>query len=329
MVSVYVFNSNRWLHSQLTSEQDLDGLRLVDDKASDADLLLFPVPAWPDGMAPEPLRRIPRRLLGRLYLYCTADEPVPWAPGVFTSLENSRFGTGPFRGGCYVIHHIAEGGLVIEPSRLADADLLWSFVGTVRTCPTVRGAVTALTDPRSFTLDTSDWDARVRWAWDRDLADEGRKAFATYSESLRRSKFVVCPRGLGASSMRLFEAMQAGRCPVVVSDEWMPPPFVDWSRCSLRVAEADLPNLPALLRAAESSAADRGAAARTAWETYFAPRRRLRTLVDACLDIEASERLGRGTRARLATRALATRPFARHAARTIVGRVRSVRVRPG
>src|ERR1039458_6348850 len=106
MTSVYVFNSNRWLHAQLTSGQDLDGLQLLNAAAADADLLIFPVPAWPDATAPEPLRRLPWHLLERIYLYCAEDEPIPWAPGVFTSLDHRRFATGPFRGGSYVIHHM-------------------------------------------------------------------------------------------------------------------------------------------------------------------------------------------------------------------------------
>jgi hypothetical protein len=322
MTSVYVFNSNRWLHSQLTTGQTLEGLNLLDRAGPDADILLFPVPEWPDHSAPEPLAKVSRRLLERIYLYSTADAPIPWAPGVFASLDQDRYRTGPFRGGSYVSHPMAEGGLVIRASGLEDADLLWSFVGTVRSCPSVRGAVMALRDSRSLTTDTHDWDARVRWGWQDRLVDEGRQAFSMYSETLRRSKFVVCPRGLGTSSIRLFEAMQAGRCPVIVSDQWMPPPFVDWSSCSLRVGEPDVARLPAILREAESSAMDLGAAALAAWEANFAPHRRLATLVNACLDIEVSQCAGRGTRAKMAVRAATTRAFASRAKTLAVRRAR-------
>jgi hypothetical protein len=34
-----------------------------------------------------------------------------------------------------------------------------------------------------------------------------------YAELLIASKFVLCPRGNGASSIRLFESMQLGICP--------------------------------------------------------------------------------------------------------------------
>ena len=34
---------------------------------------------------------------------------------------------------------------------------------------------------------------------------------------LRQSKFVICPRGVGTSSIRLFECLRAGRVPIIVA----------------------------------------------------------------------------------------------------------------
>ena len=79
----------------------------------------------------------------------------------------------------------------------------------------------------------------------------GGAAFARYAELIQRSKFVLCPRGHGPSSFRLYEALGARRVPVVISDDWLPPPRVDWSRCVIRVPENEVERLTALLEARE------------------------------------------------------------------------------
>ncbi len=77
--------------------------------------------------------------------------------------------------------------------------------------------------------------------------------------------------------------MQAGRCPVIVSDEWLRPPFVDWDSCSIQIPEASVDDLPAILRSREGDAKRLGEEARRAWELYFAPERQLETLISACV----------------------------------------------
>ncbi len=46
--------------------------------------------------------------------------------------------------------------------------------------------------------------------------------------SLRGAGSFSAPRGIGASSVRIFEAMRAGRAPVIISDDWIVPPVGDW-----------------------------------------------------------------------------------------------------
>ncbi len=84
--------------------------------------------------------------------------------------------------------------------------------------------------------------------------------------------------------MRLFEAMQAGRCPVILSDDWLAPPFIDWSSCSIQVPEARVRELPGILRARSDDADRLGRAAREVWEEYFSPERQLPTLIRAAAE---------------------------------------------
>lgn len=310
LLKVHVLNTHSWLHRQLTTGQRLTRAQIV-DAPEKAQIVLFPIPPWPDPEAPASLRHLRRSLWSKLYVYNTHDEPIPWAPGVFASLPFDRYANGPFRGGAYIVHHAVEGGLLIESSPVESADLLWSFVGSVATRPKLRGPLTSLADERSLVVDTSEWNDSIRWAWLSDREDDGRQAFASFAESLRRSRFVVCPRGAGHASMRVYEAMQAGRCPVVVSDKWMPPPLVDWDRCSIRVAEADIGKLPQILRDRDSEAPSLGRAARTVWLERFAPDRHLEFLTEACGDIAATSQTALG-RAAMAAGGALTRPGVRY-----------------
>jgi hypothetical protein len=286
---VYIARSRPWLRQRLLERAELDpGFSLVESAAA-ADLILYPVPEGSDPAAGDGWRELGRRGRQRAFVYSQSDFPIPWAPGVYASLPASRAG-GAFAGGSYVAHHHREAGGIgadLETAREIAPDLLWSFVGTGSN-HAVRRRLLALRDRRALVEDTRTWSEDVRWAWASERRRDGRAAFAGFASSLGRSKFVLCPRGRGASSIRLFEAMQVGRCPVIVSDEWLPPPFVDWTSCSLRVPEASVEELPELLRSREPEAERLGRAARRVWERLFSPERQLQTLIDACLLVAAT-----------------------------------------
>ena len=84
-----------------------------------------------------------------------------------------------------------------------------------------------------------------------------------FAETMFRSKFVLCPRGHGTSSIRLFETLAAGRVPVVISDDWVAPKGPTWDACSVRWSQdAGTESLLAYLEELEPRAAEMGAAAR-------------------------------------------------------------------
>ena len=295
---LHLANSHRWLYDVLWRLREEDDL-IWTSRIEDADVVIFPDPPWHDHDAPCPLRKVPARALLRLYTFSTQDHPFLWAPGVFTSVRKSSAGPG-FRGGFYIpIHHeqSVELRTALEPRPDTVTEYLWSFVGTVRTAPRLRGCVMQLKDERAQAVDATAW-TRPPAAGNTDgqtpfdaHVEQLASTFAKYAESIHRAKFVVCPRGIAPSSQRLFEAMQAGRCPVIISDEWLPPIGVDWDTCSIRVAEADVKALPQLLRERESEAEQLGAEARRVWRANYAPERRLATLARSCIDIHESLKL--------------------------------------
>ena len=125
------------------------------------------------------------------------------------------------------------------------------------------------------------------------------------------------PRGAGTASIRSFETLAAGRVPVIISDDWVPPAGPDWDACSLRVREAEVATLPARLEAAEVLYPRLAAAARAAHEAWYAQPVIFHRLLESCgalLDARATTlplaggrryRQLRWRQARLRTRALA------------------------
>ena len=82
-----------------------------------------------------------------------------------------------------------------------------------------------------------------------------------YAEILASSKYALCPRGWGTSSVRLFEACQMGIAPVILSDRWIPIGGIDWS-FALFVDEGQVRDLDGIIRSHESEWLQRGQHAR-------------------------------------------------------------------
>ena len=88
--------------------------------------------------------------------------------------------------------------------------------------------------------------------WTRDVTPERFEQFVHISE---RSRFVLCPRGVGTTSFRLYEAMQLGSVPVYVSDAHHLPwtDELDWNDIAVLVGPDDIPGLKERLRAIDDN----------------------------------------------------------------------------
>ena len=104
--------------------------------------------------------------------------------------------------------------------------------------------------------------------WSPESSFEKSAQQRRYIETMLASKFVLCPRGASASSIRLFESMELGCAPVVLADRWIPVDGVDWSFC-IFVKEARLRDLDAIVRSHADEWHERGAAARKAFNEHF------------------------------------------------------------
>lgn len=73
--------------------------------------------------------------------------------------------------------------------------------------------------------------------------------FETFINLTANSKFCLCPRGYGLNSFRLYEAMQLGSVPVVITNNFYLPwkDELDWSKFSVLVSEKQIPDLGDIL----------------------------------------------------------------------------------
>ncbi|MEJ8820541.1 exostosin family protein [Variovorax humicola] len=104
-----------------------------------------------------------------------------------------------------------------------------------------------------------------------------------YVDLLLAGHFSLCPAGWAPATFRIYESMALGVPPVLIADEFVPPQGPDWDRCSVRVAEKDLPRLEQTLQAHLPKAADLGGEARKAWLRYFSPEHMMSYYADALL----------------------------------------------
>src|SRR4029077_18783462 len=96
--------------------------------------------------------------------------------------------------------------------------------------------------------------------------------------------FVLCPRGLSVSSIRLFETMRMGRAPVILSAGWVAPTGPRWASFALRIREREFARIPRLLEEREGEAVQMGERARKEWEEWFSEEVLFHPLVELCLD---------------------------------------------
>lgn len=273
---------------------------LVDDPAA-AEVILFYVGPGREflggtDLSRRGLRRHPltRRYPDRSFVFDVRDEALPFLPGVFTSIDRQFYRPGRQRAGFYLE---PIWNPLLEPrGEVAQAEHLFSFLGAFKT-PT-RRALGELRHSRGLVVDTTRKRPRIKDEIDEPAevtepvesvasADDPSASYRQrFAESLHNSKFILCPSGRGTSSYRLFEAMRAGRAPVILADDWVEPVGPDWSSFSVRVPEAQVHRLPELLEGREPEAPELGRRAREAWEQWFSEQAAFDRIIEWCLELK-------------------------------------------
>lgn len=85
----------------------------------------------------------------------------------------------------------------------------------------------------------------LRWSARRE--QEKRE----FQDVLARSRFSLCPRGTGPSTIRFWESLQAGAIPVLIADAMALPEIegINWDDCIIRVPEQNASLVDSIIRA--------------------------------------------------------------------------------
>jgi hypothetical protein len=196
-----------------------------------------------------------------------SDWPYPVFDGFYPSL--TRHWPGAFSWGFY----LDPTTIRIENGQIYQRKFLYSFVGRART-HRVRQKLLALDTPDCPCIDIDNIPERL------GNFDYHR----TYNDLMYNSDFVLCPRGFGASSIRLFEVMRAGKAPVIISDQWIAPPLVDWDSFAIQIKESDILSIPNVLEYHKDECDARGKLAKQAYNKYFSADVYLETIIDMYLE---------------------------------------------
>lgn len=163
---------------------------------------------------------------------------------------------------------------------------LYSFIG--RNCHRVRQAIYNLKSNRSDVLIENSSHFNV---WSKTKAENFEKRLQYYTEVIQSSKFSLCPRGFGASSIRLFESMKLGVCPVIISDEWKLPKGPDWNTCSILINEDHVDEIENILIEKEEDHRELGKQAAENYKRYFSRTTYFNWIINSCLDIQETQKI--------------------------------------
>jgi len=203
-------------------------------------------------------------------------------PGCYTSLNTRTFDPLLHRACAYprTYNEYAQaarptGSSLDEPT----PRLLFSFCGTLASHPVRKAMARELSGRADGVIE------QVEQTFHQHT-DVQKRAFI---ELALDSSFVLCPRGWSPSTYRLFEVMALGRCPVVISDEWVPIDGIAWEECSIRIRESRTSTILATLLERKRDAPRLGAYARRIWEESLSVENRNKQYLRSILDIHRTE----------------------------------------
>ena len=264
---------------QRAAQKDRYGEHSVTDDPEAADIILFVENCGTFHHFFHEVRHHPlyRRYPGKCFMHTRTDYPVPFLPGIYTSLRQRWYDPQRVRAGMYLVAF--DHGFTQYDGGTTAREYLYSFIGKTDTHP-VREKIMLLDHPSQFLFDTTPY-----WPYG-DLPPDMKEALETqYQDVALKSHFILCPRGFGTSSIRLFESLRMGRVPVILSDQWIAPEGPDWDTFSIRIPEADVAQLPRILAEREDEAPAMGKRAREAFEAYFAEEAIFHRVTEWCLQI--------------------------------------------
>jgi hypothetical protein len=217
------------------------------------------------GIFQEKLRKcdIFKKHSDKSFIFCTSDNTLPIIPGLYASLDRRFYNKHLHAGGFYLEDPNLD---LIQKERNIKIRYLFSFMGNCSTHK-CRDQILKLAGHESAMI--RDVGNRAQDAWSKWDMDKMKRFSEEYSNLIQQSNFVLCPRGNGTTSIRLFETMKLGKVPVIISDNWVPPIGPDWDQFSIRVKENNISEIPNLLEKIDHRASEMGQRAEIEWNKWF------------------------------------------------------------
>jgi hypothetical protein len=262
------------------SQLDKRGVHRVVQSPDDADLVVCPTPSRSSGVIFRELSMsdVFRNSFSKLFVYCTDDIIMPRLPGLYPGTTPKWAKAGWTAGAHYITDLVTKFNFSRNEYENLDRPLLFSFVGSVITHP-IRQEIMLLEHSNSLMHASSSTGGGEWW---RSAEDERAKFRDLFRQTLIDSKFVLCPRGRVASSIRTFEALEVGAVPVIIADDIVLPEGPNWDQIALKVPENAISRIPEIIESSENRYQAMSTAGRAAWEEYFAPETSFHTVVEGC-----------------------------------------------
>ena len=210
-----------------------------------------------------------KRFPEKIFMYNEMDRAWPLLPGLYCSMEQDLGSQDRYVSFPYLT--AANNGIKDIFAAGVERKWLYSFVGSLS--HPIRKNLKSLQSDNAQIVDTSEF-----CTWDPTQTSKYRYQ-KLYTDTMAESKFVLCPRGIGPASLRLYETLEAGRVPVIISNNWSLPPQINWE-FAVQVSPADIAKIPQLLERLEPEWQERSLAARNAWQSAYAPHKMFNTLGD-------------------------------------------------
>jgi hypothetical protein len=276
-------NNYAFLWLRESAAQDPFGQhRLVDDP-NEADVILFVenhAHADPYLLS---VRQHPvyRRFAKKCFLYHDGDHAVPVLRGIYPSIRKRDYLADRCRSGGYIARIAQNERVRYEPAPRS-RKWLYSFLGEANSPVRI-----ALFEREHYSEGLIRDTTGIRM-WQMEPGPARAIFTEEYAQAILDSQFVLCPAGIGPSSFRIFETMEMGRVPVILSDEWVPPLGPRWDEFSARIPERLVDKIPSILHKFSNRHEEMGRQARLAWEQWFAKPVCFHRLVELCADIQAT-----------------------------------------
>jgi len=221
------------------------------------------------------------------FAYHEGAEPTRFLHGLYSSPRKSWSGNGRFQTCAYPLFQLFYPNPCPPSSELAAVpkDLLFSFAG--RVSHRVRRRLFSLAFPGDdvVLVNTSDYNHFCGGDVDR------KEARTRFWNLARRSKYGLCPRGAGTSSIRLFEMLEAGIAPIILADDWLPPRGPKWEDFALFIPERKVGSLYRIVKDHEAEYLPRGRLARQAWEQFFSPEKYWSFILESVRQIQRHQNI--------------------------------------